>query len=114
MKQTSQSPKKKSVNPIPEGYHTVTPFLVVTQADLLLDFIKKAFNGEVTSRMLDDQGRVMGFAILEEPLPVVDLHGVLEEDEAMEAHVISLPDRTELEVPGADYADPDLKLALAV
>lgn len=59
MKQTSQSPKKKSVNPIPEGYHTVTPFLVVTQADLLLDFIKKAFNGEVTSRMLDDQGRVM-------------------------------------------------------
>jgi PhnB protein len=59
MKQTSQSPKKKSVKPIPEGYHTVTPFLVVTQADLLLEFIKKAFDGEVTSRMLDDKGRVM-------------------------------------------------------
>ena len=59
MKQTSPSPKKKSVLPIPEGYHTVTPFLVVRQADLLLEFIKNAFNGEVTSRMPDDKGRVM-------------------------------------------------------
>ena len=59
MKQANQAPKKKTALPIPEGYHTVTPFLVVTQADMLLDFIKAAFNGEVTSRMLDDQGRVM-------------------------------------------------------
>jgi PhnB protein len=59
MKSTTKSSKEKSVLPIPEGYHTVTPFLVVAHADLLLEFIKKAFQGEVTSRMLDDQGRVM-------------------------------------------------------
>ena len=59
MKQTHQTPTKKSVLPIPEGYHSVNSFLIVTQADMLIDFIKNAFKGELTSRMLDDQGRVM-------------------------------------------------------
>jgi uncharacterized glyoxalase superfamily protein PhnB len=59
MKQTSHSSKKKAVNPIPEGHHTVTPFLICTQADLLLEFIKNAFNGEVLYRMPGQDGKVM-------------------------------------------------------
>ncbi len=35
----------RTVKPVPEGYHTVTPSLVVEGADKLLDFLKKAFGG---------------------------------------------------------------------
>lgn len=31
------------VNPIPEGYHTVTPYLIVQEAEKLVDFVKQAF-----------------------------------------------------------------------
>ncbi|HEX6837559.1 MAG TPA: VOC family protein [Polyangia bacterium] len=36
---------------IPEGYHTVTPYIVATDGDRVLDFIKQAFDGEVLERM---------------------------------------------------------------
>jgi len=45
--------------PIPEGYHTITPFLVVEDATKLLEFIRQAFNGETISMMKDPNGRVM-------------------------------------------------------
>ncbi len=32
-----------SVKPIPEGYHTVTPFVIVKGAAQLLDFMSDAF-----------------------------------------------------------------------
>jgi PhnB protein len=32
-----------SVKPIPEGYHTVTPYLLVEGVDKLIEFVKKAF-----------------------------------------------------------------------
>lgn len=34
-----------AVQPVPEGYHTVTPYLIATDAAGLLEFIKKAFGG---------------------------------------------------------------------
>src|ERR1043165_3691011 len=40
-----------AVNPIPEGYHTVTPYLVVEGAARLIDFMKQAFNAEEVFRM---------------------------------------------------------------
>ena len=33
-----------AVKPIPEGYHSVTPYLAVEGADKLLDFVKQAFD----------------------------------------------------------------------
>ena len=51
--------RTKAVKPIPEGFHTVTPFLIVKDAAKLLEFIKKAFNGETTSIMKDPDGNVM-------------------------------------------------------
>ena len=59
MKEKTMSPSKKLVNPIPRGFHTVTPFLIVKNATGLLDFISKAFNGETTSIMKDPDGKVM-------------------------------------------------------
>jgi len=39
-----------SVKPIPEGYHTVTPYILVQGADKLIDFVKRAFDAKETER----------------------------------------------------------------
>jgi uncharacterized glyoxalase superfamily protein PhnB len=46
------------VKPIPEGYHTVTPYLTVADAEAQIDFLKRAFGAEETYRHADDKGRV--------------------------------------------------------
>ena len=40
-----------AVKPIPDGYHTVTPFLTVKDAAKLMDFLKNAFGAEEVMRM---------------------------------------------------------------
>ncbi len=47
-----------NVKPIPEGYHTVTPYLIIRGANEALDFYTKAFGAEVQSKMVDEKGRV--------------------------------------------------------
>src|ERR1019366_2475938 len=47
-----------AVKPIPDGYHTVTPYLTVADAEAQIDFLKTAFGGEETCRHKDDKGRV--------------------------------------------------------
>lgn len=37
-----------AVNPIPKGYHSITPYLVVPGASKLVDFLKQAFGAVVT------------------------------------------------------------------
>ena len=39
-----------AVKPIPEGYHTVTPVLIVKDAAGLIDFVKQAFGAEEAER----------------------------------------------------------------
>src|SRR4051812_41589699 len=48
-----------NVKPVPEGYHTVTPFLNVKGAAETIDFIKKAFGGEEKFRMPGPDGKIM-------------------------------------------------------
>jgi len=47
------------VNPIPEGFHTLTPHLVVRDAGRAIDFYKKAFSAEEDYRMPGPEGKVM-------------------------------------------------------
>jgi PhnB protein len=47
-----------SVKPIPEDYHTVTPYLVVEGADKLIDFMKQAFGAKETERMSMPAGSI--------------------------------------------------------
>jgi len=47
-----------AVNPIPEGYNTVTPSLIVENASGLLEFITKAFDGKERFRMALPNGKV--------------------------------------------------------
>jgi uncharacterized glyoxalase superfamily protein PhnB len=46
------------VKPIPEGYHTLTPFLVVKGASGFIDFIKKAFDAKEIHRSTSDDGTI--------------------------------------------------------
>jgi uncharacterized glyoxalase superfamily protein PhnB len=51
--------KSKAVRAVPEGFHTVTPYLIVDNASRLIEFIKNAFNGEVTFIQKADENRIM-------------------------------------------------------
>ncbi len=53
-----------TVKPIPEGYRTVTPYLVVEGADKLIDFITEAFGGKERMR-LPGPGGAVGHAEVE-------------------------------------------------
>jgi len=56
MKTTS---KRKSVRAVPEGFVTVTPYLVVDRASDFIEFLKKAFDGEETFRHKTEDGKIM-------------------------------------------------------
>ena len=47
-----------AVRPVPEGYHTVTPYIVVKGASKLIDFLKEAFGARI-ERMASPDGAVM-------------------------------------------------------
>ena len=44
----------ENVNPIPQGFHTITPYLIVSDASRLIDFIKKSFNATEIDRFETD------------------------------------------------------------
>ena len=48
-----------AVKPIPDGYHSVTPYLVVEGANALIDFAKQALDAEETFRMPGPGGVIM-------------------------------------------------------
>jgi uncharacterized glyoxalase superfamily protein PhnB len=48
-----------AVKPIPEGYHTVTPFMTVRDAASAIEFYKKAFGATERGVMKDPTGKVM-------------------------------------------------------
>lgn len=58
-----QTMAQKTIKPIPDGYHTVTPHLVVKGAAQALDFYAKAFGATILDKTLLPDGRVMHSAI---------------------------------------------------
>ena len=46
-----------AVKPIPDGFHTVTPYLLVEGASKLIDFLRAAFSAQ------DDRGKVIIFTL---------------------------------------------------
>ena len=46
------------VNPVPEGYHTLTPYLTIRNAAAALDFYKRAFGADETFRIASPDGKV--------------------------------------------------------
>src|SRR5262249_22773055 len=47
-----------NVNPIPQGYHSITPYLVVRDASRAIDFYKRAFDAKEIMRMNGPDGKV--------------------------------------------------------
>jgi PhnB protein len=65
-----------TVKPIPEGYHTVTPYLIIKGAAEALEFYKKAFGATELFRMEQPNGKI-GHAeikIGDSPIMLADEH----------------------------------------
>jgi len=52
------------VRPIPEGYHSITPYLVISEAAKAIDWYKQAFGAQQTLRMEDPTTGKIGHAEL--------------------------------------------------
>jgi PhnB protein len=66
----------RTVNSIPEGYHTVTPYLIIKGAAEALEFYKKAFGATELFRMDQPEGKI-GHAeikIGDSPIMLCDEH----------------------------------------
>ena len=48
-----------AVQPIPDGYHTITPYIIVPNAAGFIEFAKKAFDAIVKERMDGPGGSIM-------------------------------------------------------
>ena len=48
-----------AVKPVPEGYHTVCPYLTVSDATAQLEFLQRAFGARVVENMKGPDGRIM-------------------------------------------------------
>jgi PhnB protein len=78
-----EDPMAKTVKPIPEGYHTVTPYLICKGAAGAIEFYKKAFGAVETVRMPNPDGKI-GHA----EIKIGDSHIMLA-DENPELHALS-------------------------
>jgi PhnB protein len=48
-----------AVQPIPDGFHTVTPYLLVSDAARLIEFLKQAFGAEVVRQSTRPDGGIL-------------------------------------------------------
>ena len=72
-----------SVDPIPKGYHTVTPYLIVNDASHAIEFYKKAFGATELYRMSAPGGGIAHAEIkvgdspimLADEVPAMNYHG---------------------------------------
>ena len=47
-----------AVKPVPEGYTTVTPWIICRDTALLIDYLKEAFGAEEMARLAGPDGRI--------------------------------------------------------
>jgi len=60
-----------AVKPIPDGFHSVTPYLIVPGVAKLIDFLKQAFGAQVTERMDMPDGTVMHAQVRIDDSPIM-------------------------------------------
>jgi uncharacterized glyoxalase superfamily protein PhnB len=65
-----------AVKPIPDGYHTVTSYLVIEGAAQLIDFLKQAFEAQETFRMATPDGAIMHAEVQDRRFDGDDRRGV--------------------------------------
>ena len=47
-----------NVRAVPEGFHTVTPYITASDAKAVIDFLQRAFDAKVTERIDDESGGI--------------------------------------------------------
>ena len=84
-----------ALKPIPDGYHAITPYLVVRGADKTIEFLKKAFGAAPSFEpMKRPDGKIM-----HADLKIGDLHVMI--SEASDQHP-AMPCMIHLYVPNVD------------
>ena len=75
------------VNPIPEGFHTITPFFTAQDANKLLKFLKKAFNAEEQEIHTNENGKILNAIIKigDSMVMVGEAHNGVEESKVMKS-----------------------------
>ena len=58
-KRPAQTTARKTVKPIPDGYHSITPYLTVRDAARAIDFYRRAFGAKELMRMPGQGGMLM-------------------------------------------------------
>lgn len=53
----------QQVRPIPDGYHTVTPYLIVDDADGMIEFLERGLGADLLDRHDGPDGRMMHAAL---------------------------------------------------
>ncbi|MGN6315734.1 VOC family protein [Trinickia sp.] len=46
------------VKAIPEGFHTVTPYITASDANAVIEFLQRAFDATLVERIDDEKGRI--------------------------------------------------------
>jgi PhnB protein len=62
--------ESNAAHPIPEGYHTVTPWIISPDTARLLDFMRKAFGAEELGRVYTEDG-IIGHAVANSGFSIV-------------------------------------------
>lgn len=55
----TQGRNKMTVNAIPEGYNTITPYMIVNDSKKFIQFVENAFGGKLNHNMQADDGTTM-------------------------------------------------------
>lgn len=107
-----------AVNPIPPGYHTVTPYLTVDDLGKLIAFIESAFGGKVIEHIADDSGKprhaemqvgdsklMIGQARSEWPARTASLYVYVEDTDATYARALRAGAKSIMEPSDQFYGD---------
>ena len=57
-KASAKRAKARKVNPVPKGYHAVTPYLAVRDGNAALDFYQQVFGAKKLMEFREDSGRL--------------------------------------------------------
>jgi PhnB protein len=95
------------VNPVPEGFHTVSPYIMLRDVDGAIAFYKEAFGATVTARETDENGNIRNAEIkigdsmlmfgqhaeialpISEPLPPLSFYMYVEDADATHAKAVA-------------------------
>jgi uncharacterized glyoxalase superfamily protein PhnB len=100
-----------AVKPIPDGFHTVTPYLLVSDPARLIEFLKQAFGAEEVHRSARPDGHILHAQVRVGDSPVM-MGGVSGEWKAMPSSLyLYVPDtdatyRRALQAGGTSVMEP--------